>query len=455
MPCAMNDLFQSFPHRCSAKALAERCSAKRGYRAALIAVAILPFGGVLAADAPLTFAEVLRLAVEHSAQIAAADAAAQTAGREADVSRRRFAPTVSTGTGAQYTSGFPLAPGGNVPALFDIAYSQTIFNAPATAEARAAGRRADAHRLSAAGVRDAVIEDAAAAYLELVSVRRSLDVGDTALRSADALVAAALERQAEGRALVVDVLRARLAAARARERRLGLAGRAETLETTLRQLTGLPEDRLVDIAMNDAPLDALPAVAELVAGANRSDADLRALEAQRDAAAEHVSAERAARWPTVELVGNYAVLGRFNNYDVFFRSFQRNNINAGVQASVPLVMGGRAAAIALASSQVQEAEHKIRLRRDELSATVRQRAQQLAAASAARDVAALERDIAVEQRRIIGERAAEGRASRADIASAALDEQAAQAAFFQTTFEQQKADLALRRAAGIIDRLVP
>jgi len=47
------------------------------------------------------------------------------------------------------------------------------------------------------------------------------------------------------------------------------------------------------------------------------------------------SAERKQLYPSVDFVGQYAVLARFNNYDQFFQKFQRNNITAGVAIRFP------------------------------------------------------------------------------------------------------------------------
>ena len=58
-----------------------------------------------------------------------------------------------------------------------------------------------------------------------------------------------------------------------------------------------------------------------------------------DAAAQakefRAQAERKQLYPSIDFVGQYAVLARFNNYDQFFQKFQRHNITAGVAIRFP------------------------------------------------------------------------------------------------------------------------
>jgi outer membrane protein len=193
----------------------------------------------------------------------------------------------------------------------------------------------------------------------------------------------------------------------------------------------------------------------LVAAAEANSPELRVVEAVRRASEEHLAGQRQGYWPSLDLVGNYSVLGRFNNYDTFFRAFQRNNVNVGVQASVPILNPSTRASVALAQSELIEAEASLRARRAELALNVRRAALQLRGSGAKRDIADLEVQLAEENIRVLRERAAEGRAAQADLAKAQLDEAAAWTAFFMAEYERQHADLQLRTETGELNQLVP
>ncbi len=406
-------------------------------------------------QSPLTLKETLALAVQRSPQIAEALAKQRSATSQAEKAHARFQPSLFTGTGAQYTSGFPLAPGGNIPSLFHLAYSQTLFNASARADVQSADGHAEAQRLSVAQVRAAVILQTASMYLELVAIRRSLERQASAVTGVDELVDVTLNQLAEGRALRSDVLRARLSAARARQQIIDLEGRASVIEQQLRDATGVDPGQPLQIALEGLPRSPDRTMDTLVAAAEANSPELRVVEAERRASEEHLAAQRKGYWPSLDLVGTYSVLGRYNNYDTYFLAFQRNNVNVGVQASVPILNPATGASIALAQSELIEAEATLRARRAELALNVRRAAQQLRGSVAKRDVADLEVQLAEESIRVLRERAAEGRAAQADLAKAQLDEAAAWTALFMAEYERQQADLQLRTETGELNQLVP
>ena len=425
-----------------------------------VLVAALSFDGarVMAQSpqSPLTLKETLALAVQRSPQIAEALAKQQTATAQAEKAHARFLPSLFTGTGAQYTSGFPLAPGGNVPSLSISAYSQTLFNASARADVQSADGHAEAQRLSVAQVRAAVILQTASMYLELVAIRRSLERQASAVSGVDESVDVTLNQLAEGRALRSDVLRARLSAARARQQIIELEGRAAVIEQQLRDATGVDPRQPLQIALEGLPRSPDRTMDTLVAAAEANSPELRVVEAERRASEEHLAAQRKGYWPSLDLVGTYSVLGRYNNYDTYFLAFQRNNVNVGVQASVPILNPATGASIALAQSELIEAEATLRARRAELALNVRRAAQQLRGSVAKRDVADLKCQLAEESIRVLRERAAEGRAAQADLAKAQLDEAAAWTALFMTEYERQQADLHFfRTETGELNQLVP
>ena len=57
---------------------------------------------------------------------------------EARLNRAAFLPNLYTGSGAAYTHGFPSLPGGHAPAVFELDYTQSVFDPVLKAQQRAA-----------------------------------------------------------------------------------------------------------------------------------------------------------------------------------------------------------------------------------------------------------------------------------------------------------------------------
>lgn len=407
------------------------------------------------AQTRLTLREAVSMALRHDARVAEAETREQSAGRDADVAHAHFGPSIFTGTGAMYTYGFPQVAGGAPPSVFNLAFTQTLFDGPAKGRERAAERRVDVQKLTAAQVRAGVIAETAIAYVELVSVRRALDEQRRARESAQRIVDLAGERMKEGRALPIDVLQARLAAARLGQRLAELEGRQIVLEGQLHVLTGVPSGPALRVEVEDLPSVPERSIEELVATAFAASPDLKAAQLERQAREQALEGERAGFWPSFDLVGNYAVYSRFNNLDTFFTRFQRNSVNVGVEARVPVFASGTSASVALARTQVLQADAMIRRQQDQIDLDVRRAAEQARVGAGARQVAELELAVAQEHVRVAEARVAEGRADRADVEQARVEAGRAWDAFYQAEFERQRGQLKLRLATGELTQLFP
>src|SRR5262249_49290771 len=166
---------------------------------------------------PLTLKQAVSLAVQHSSDLALARARYSIAEQQAALLRTPFAPNLFTGSGAGYTLGFPMTAGGAPPALFDVAYVQTVFNRPLLGQAHAAERRAEIERLTLDDSRDAVILRTAEVFLDLVQVRQALEAWRGSRNASPRIQEITDRRVAEGHELPVESLRANLEAARAEQ----------------------------------------------------------------------------------------------------------------------------------------------------------------------------------------------------------------------------------------------
>src|SRR5882672_6202232 len=79
---------------------------------------------------PLTLRRAIELALQNSKDIQVAKIQASVADRAAMINKAQFMPIVYAGSGAGYTYGIPETPGGRAPALFNVTYTEQVFNEP-------------------------------------------------------------------------------------------------------------------------------------------------------------------------------------------------------------------------------------------------------------------------------------------------------------------------------------
>src|ERR1700736_6183764 len=124
----------------------------------------------------LTLKRAIELALENSKDIQMAKLQASLADRSAKITKSQFLPNLYAGSGAGYTFGIPETPGGRAPALFSMSYTEQVFNEPLRGQAKELQEQAKSQRVLLEDARNTVISRTAAAYLELVMVRHSLDL---------------------------------------------------------------------------------------------------------------------------------------------------------------------------------------------------------------------------------------------------------------------------------------
>ena len=230
---------------------------------------------------------------------------------------------------------------------------------------------------------------------------------------------------------------------------MDLEGREDDLQATLRDITGLPDNRPIQVnAEEDLPPAASFAPANSTGQALANNVLMKQAESERRARAFRLKGERGGRYPTVEAVGIYSVLSRLNNYDVFYKRFQRNNFNIGVQIQVPVFSVRTKAAIALATTDLKVAEMNVEQTRSALSSDIRKQTRRTRALDSAREVAQLELQLAQQGLGNLQAQFQEGRISLRDLEKARLEESDRWLDFLNANFERQQAQLELLRTTG-------
>jgi outer membrane protein len=445
-----------------------RCGSQtmRGLRCGVMSVALLTALGATSraqeatsqegrgsAPVALTLKRVIELALQNSKDIQVARLQASLADRSAKLTKSQFLPNLYAGSGAGYTYGIPETPGGRAPALFNMSYTEQVFNEPLRGQAKELQEQARSQTILLEDTRNSVIARTAAAYLELGMVRHSLELLRKEQASADKILEVTQQREKENFELPVEVTRSQLTKARVVQRILQLEGREDELEVFLRSQTGLAQDAPIEVTPEDLPGEAEQEGANLVAMAMHSNTSLLADEADVRAKEFRLVGEKRGYYPTLELVTVYSLLGRFNNYDQFFKTFQRNNFNAGVQVQVPIFSAQTKANIALAQVNLDVAKANLANKRNEVSAAVRQKTRRLRERDAAKEVARLELQLAQQDVTVLQSQFEEGRINLREVERARLQENEKWMVYLDANFQRQQAQLDLLQTAGQLDKV--
>ena len=406
------------------------------------------------APVALTLRRAIELALENSKDIQVAKIQASVADHAAMINKAQFMPNLYAGSGAGYTYGIPETPGGRAPALFDVIYTEQVFNEPLRGQGKEQQEQAKAQKIVLEEVRNSVIVRTASAYLELVKVRHSAELLGKEQGSAERILGVVEQRAGEGLELPVEVTRAQLIKAQVVQRLLQLQGRQDELEIFLRNQCGLAAEQPIEVIPEDLPGAAESEGDNLIALAMQDNTDLRLAQSDVTGKEYRLHGEKKGYWPTLELVSVYSLLAKFNNYDQFFRTFQRNNFNAGIQVQVPIFSASTKANIALAQTNLQASKAVLSSRQSQVSADVRRKTRRVRESDAGKEVARLELQLAQQNLADLQARFEEGKAGLREVEKARLDENEKWMALLDATFARQQAQLDLLKTAGQLDKML-
>jgi outer membrane protein len=407
----------------------------------------------LPAQDVVSIKQAVDMALRNSREVALAQARYNVARNTVDVNRSVFRPSLFTGSGAAYTYGFPQTVSGAAPSIINASYIQTVFNPLLMSQVRSADERKEAQRLELEKTRNSVMFQTSSAYLELSKVRHSLDLMRAQRPSNARILEFTRQRLNEGRERPIEVTRAEVDEARFEQRIVQLEGRQRVLERQLAALIGVPGDRRIEIESEVLRLDQEQREQDLVDRALNSSLDLQQAEFERKAREHHLAGEIGTRWPTVDLFAEYGLFSKINNFENYFKTFQRNNFNIGLQVRIPLLNSQRSAKVTLARSELTTAEIDMKAKRQNVELDVERQYQHLRELNAAREVARLELKLAQENVQVVQASFEEGRSNLRDVEKARLEENDKWLAFLDGDYEHQKAQLDLLNTTGDLGRL--
>ncbi|MEJ5368429.1 MAG: TolC family protein [Bryobacteraceae bacterium] len=400
-----------------------------------------------AAPRVLTLRQAVELAGQQSPEVVLARLDEQRAALEIRAVREPLLPRLMAGSGLAYSSGMPMSIEGATPAVVQAKGVRTIWNRPQGYQVASARESARAAAAAAALAQEDAALRVAALYLDLERLARQEEAAQRQLEHAQTIEAAVRLRMEEGRETPLEGRRAALETARARLRVQQLAGQRRSVSQALAFALGLDPSEEIQPAPEDRKvLTALPEEETAVEAALREDPEVRRLEAE--AAAKNLQARsyRAMRLPRIDLVAQYGLLARFNNYDKFFNRFERHNGQLGASIQIPLFSNSQdEARAAQAEIEARRLQEQIRQRRRQLESDTRQAWQKIRDAEAAYELARMDLELAREQVSLTLARVQEGRASLRDLEQARFQEQERWILFYDALHDLELARIELLR----------
>jgi outer membrane protein TolC len=431
----------------------------------ILAGLLLP-ASLLAEPVPLK--RVVELALVHAtgAGIAAADEQRAVAGYTE--LQKNYIPQLSAGAGLGYSYGFPLGLEGSAPSLFNLTAQSALLNPSLRDSIRAARVDAAVASLKNKDQRNQIIQDAVLSYAELAKWERRLSHLHETAAEADQLQAAVAERVKEGVDSELDGMRARLSAARVRQRITEAQGAAEVLRDHISKLTGLAAAGI------ETELDALPDFPlqqDETAPAHAADTNPAAQAAVEHARAQylHAEAEHRALWPSIDFAAQYAVLSKFNNFQQYYipakpctvdgvsvvcvdNTFHQNNATVGISIRFPVFNASGRAHAQAADADARKASKQAEAARNQVSEETLRLQRAVAQMQAARDVAQLEYEIAQKNLEAVQTRMDAGTATLHDLDDAHTQASERFIALQDVMFEMQRSQLGLLRSTGDLEK---
>ena len=306
----------------------------------------------------LTLRQALDLALQQNPDMVIARLDQQKARDQVTINKDPFSPHVYAGSGAAWTYGFPTSIDGSAPSIVQARTNMALFDKPQSYLVAQAKELARGAGISLNQRQAEVVYRVASLFIDAENAARGLDAArqeQASLASAQRLTQTRVE---EGQALAIDSRKADIAEQEAAHRVVTFGRDLSTAERSLGAVLGLAPGEQVRLAEERLPaLEPPVSQDDAIAFALDNSPEVKRLESDLQAKTLELKSYRAYRLPQANLVAQYALLGKYNNYGEFFNHFQRNNVELGVSFSIPVLAGHSAKAY---SSQAEADATKIR-----------------------------------------------------------------------------------------------
>jgi outer membrane protein TolC len=398
----------------------------------------------------VTLAQTLELAAAQNPEVALARLDERKAAEAVRAARDPFFPKIFAGSGLAYSSGFPLSIEGSAPSILESRAIASVFNRPqklmlekARADQKTAG-------VSAAMKQDEVSYRAAVLYMEAGRLAAAVRAAREQLSMLERIAESVAARVEAGRELPIEGRRASLRMAQSRQRVLRLDASQADAEAQLALLLGLPDGTRARPAEPEAPIRVdVKSESDAVLAALSNNKEIRRLESVMIAKGFERKSHESSRLPRLDLVAQYGLFSRFNNYDKFFNRFDANNAQFGMSFRIPIVpsLASRAQKD-IAATEIVGLRTQVTSARGRIAAGARRAWQVVAQQQLGAEVAKLDLEVARDQVSQLLALYEEGRVPFRQLEEARLQESEKWMALFDARYALDRARLDLLRETG-------
>jgi outer membrane protein TolC len=399
---------------------------------------------------PLPFRQAVELAVKRSAVISATD---QVRAHESYLAAARmYIPQMIVGSGLAKSFGFPLSIEGSAPSVLNVNATGYLINPGHREIVRAAHTEWDASAFSAEDRRQQAILDAASTYTQLDRLVTALHLLRQQEQEAGRAEQITAERAQAGVEPQLELTRAKLATARVRMSIAQVEGSVDMLRNVLAQLTGVPAAGIETVTESIPQLPQANQNHDLAAKTASANPSVKLAFAEADAKQFRARGEHRELLPAVDFVGQYGLFAAYNNYQDFFRQFQRNNGVIGVAIRFPFFNMSQRARAAAADAEAVQARRQAEDAKNKVSNETRRLQRDVAQLAAAREVARLEYQLARADVDTVQTKVQAGTATLRDEANARLAESQKYSAYLDASYQLEQAEMQLLRSTGELEK---
>jgi outer membrane protein len=400
---------------------------------------------------PLPLRRAVELALSHGTITAVANADTQHAFAAYREARNQFIPQFILGSGLGKSWGFPLSLEGSAPSIINLNGQSSLINPALRDFVRAAKTEWQAATLQSKDQRNQLIQETVLSYAELSKWEALL----THLRQehADALKNEQVvnQRIQEGVDNPLTRNQARLTTARVHLRVTEAQGAIDVLRNRLSQLTGLPAPSIETVPESIPPLPEVKQDDDLAGKAVQTSPAVQAAESRALAQDFRARGEHKAMWPAVDFATQYALLSRYNNYDLFFKTFQRHNATIGVAIRFPFLSPTQHARAQSTDAEALHARKQEEATKNQVSEETLRLQRSVEQLAAAQEVADLAYQIAQSNLEALQVRRDAGSATWHDVEDARDQANQRYNALQDANFELERARITLLRATGELE----
>jgi len=400
----------------------------------------------------LTLREALDIALKQNPDVVLARLDQQRARAQVTIEKDPFFPKLFAGSGAAYTNGFPMSIDGNAPAIVQAKAPMTIFDRPQTYRAAQASEAARGAQIDIGLRQDEVAYRVASLFFDADQAARSLTAVGLQLASLNRVRDLVAVRVNEGRELPIESSKADLKVLQAQQRQADLTDSIADSETSLAQVLGFnPGDRVQPAQEDRRGMSQIDSEESAIQQALESSREIRRLESNLQAKNLEIKGYKAQRLPKADLVAQYSLLSKYNNYQKFFGAFQRHNVELGASFTIPILVGRTGqAGIIQAQVDIDKIRTQIGQTRSRITADLQHAYREVRRAESAQKLARADLDLARDQLSLDLTRYDEGQVTMAQVEASRAAEQDKWIAYYDTQHALEVARITVLRQTGTL-----